>query len=144
MAAPLPMVIARRDGGRRFPLEDNTMSVTPPGDLAYNGVGDERGAADLYLGAGGRLGPAPDQLLPNPTEQPIGCFGNQVALCDLDSDGYDERIVAAVRQDHPADEERAVFIYAGSPAPVTVPGWELDSPTNRPRGAYGRIVSCGR
>jgi hypothetical protein len=96
---------------------------------------------ELYLGSAGRLGPMPAQTLTSP---PLGPdqFGFQVAICDLDGDDFDERIVTALggaSQFQPG----AVYVYPGAPLPVDAPSVTLTAPRFGV-GGFGWIVSCGR
>ncbi|HEX7839779.1 MAG TPA: FG-GAP-like repeat-containing protein, partial [Kofleriaceae bacterium] len=103
------------------------------------------GIADLFLGAGGKLGPLPALAMLNPAGQGHGQFGADVAACDLNADGYDERIVLTSGLSSSSSQPTMIYIYPGSPAPPTAPAQTLHDPAGE--GFFNDTfvrLSCGR
>ncbi len=110
------------------------------GDDLYSG--DERGRAYVFLGRDAGLPAHPDMVIENPTGQTESSFGNMVALCDLDSDGRDELIIAGLRiRTSEPTRKGAVFIYHR--ADTGTPAVSLELPVGLSGDRFERDLGCG-
>ena len=115
------------------------------GDPAFGEVNGVRsiGIAELYLGAAGRLGPSPDQSMPNPVPPSFeALFGFGVAVCDLDADGFDERVISDPNEG--IFDPGVVYIYPGSAMPTNAPGLMIVAPPHFSGSNFGWVLSCGQ
>ncbi|MDI7267127.1 MAG: integrin alpha [Myxococcota bacterium] len=133
------------------------IAVAGAGDLDGDGFADlavgahlqddpafNEGVVFVYGGAPTGVPAAPSATIGNPADQSAGLFGAAIAGgCDFDGDGYADLAVAAPRQDVPAINEGAVFVFRGGPAGIAaLPAVTLDNPADQADAEFGSSVAC--
>jgi len=104
----------------------------------YDNDQANEGIALLYYGSASGLSPTPSWVAES--NQAYSQFGSAVDCAgDVNGDGFDDMIVAAVDYDNGQSDEGAVFVYYGSASgPSATPDWMGEG--NQSQCEYGRSV----